>query len=162
MALHSSNMRIFIASIAAVAIQPAVFLLRIAPAYFASPTPFHGLGLVLAAVVAVAAVAVLLLGIPIFLLLRKHGHVKWTSLATAGLCIGMLPAALLWPRKLEGYSSGQNWHGRYVDTYINGMPTAYAWLTYAESVLYFGVHGLIGALTFYVVWRRMGRAADVS
>jgi hypothetical protein len=147
-------MRLFIASIAAVAIQPVVFFARIAPDYFASSTPVYGLGLFLAAVVVVAAAVVFMLGIPTFLLLRKFGRVNWTSLAITGLCLGMLPAALSWPRTLDKYSSGENWHGKYVDTYVHGVPTSYAWLTYAEGVLCFGVHGLVGALVFYAVWRR--------
>lgn len=154
-------MRLLIAFIAAVAVQPVVFFVRIAPDYFASSTPMYGLGLFLASVVVVAAAAILFLGIPTFLLLRKFAYLNWTSLSIAGFFLGMLPAALSWPRTLEGYSSGQNWHGRYVDTYVNGVPTSYAWLTYAEGVLLFGVHGLVGALVFYAMWRRRLRAAEV-
>lgn len=80
-------------------------------------------------------------------------------MAIAGLCLGMLPPALSWPRRLEGYSAGQNWHGKYVDTYVDGVPTSYAWLTYAEGVLYFGLHGLVGALAFYAVLRYKEGAA---
>lgn len=155
-------MRIFMAFIAAVAVQSLVLLLRIAPYFFAAPTELYGLAEFLVAVMMVAAVAILLLGIPTFLLLRKFGLVNWTSLGIAGLCLGMLPAALSWPRRLAGYSAGQNWHGHYVDTYIQGVPTVYAWLTYAEGVLFFGLHGLSGALVFYAVWRRLEPAAKVA
>ena len=155
-------MRILIASVAAIAVQPVFVFARIAPDYFASSTPVYGLGLFLAAVVIVASAAVLLLGIPMFLLLRKYDRVNWTTLAIAGICLGMLPAAPGWPRHLDGYSSGMNWHGKYVDTYINGVPTSYAWLNYVEDVLYFGAHGLIGALVFYAVWRRLERSAEVA
>jgi len=155
-------MRISIASVAAIAVQPAFFFARIAPDYFASSTPVYGLGLLLAAVVIVASAAVLLLGIPTFLLLRKYERVNRTTLAIAGICLGMMPTALGWPRNLGGYSSAQNWHGKYVYTYINGVPTSYAWLNYVEDVLYFGAHGLIGALVFYVVWRHLERSAEVD
>lgn len=154
-------MRIFVAAIAAVAVQPVVFLIRVAPDYFASTTPVYGLGLYLAAVVVVAAAAVLLLGIPTFLLLLRFGRANWISVAISGFFLGMLPAAISWPSRLEGYSSGENWHGKYVDTYVQGVPTSYAWLTYAEGVLFFGLHGLAGALMFYAVWRRIQRLADV-
>ena len=153
-------MRLFIAFIAAVAVQPVVFFLRVAPDYIAYSTPMYGLGLFLVSVVVVAAVATLFLGIPTFLMLRKFAYLNWTSLSIAGLLLGMLPAALSWPRTLEGYPSGQNWHGTYVDTYVNGVPTTYAWLTYAEGVLLFGVHGLVGALVFYAVWQRGLGAAE--
>ncbi len=156
-------MRIVIASIAAAAVQLVVFIARIAPDVLASSTPVDvdGLGPFLGEVVVVAAAAVLVLGVPTFLLLRKIGRVNWTSLAIAGFCLGMLPVAFFWPRHVEGYSAGGTWHGKSVATYIDGVPTSYAWLAYAEDVFYFGVHGLIGALIFYAVWRRLGRVAVV-
>lgn len=151
-------MRIWIASLAAVAVQPLVFAGRIAPDYFASPQPFYGVGFFFLSIIVVAAAVVLILGIPTFLLLRKFQSTGWTSLAIAGFLLGALPvAALSWPRSLEGYSSGQNWHGKYIATYINGVPTKYAWLTYGENVVFFGLHGLVGALVFYAVWCRQDR-----
>jgi hypothetical protein len=107
-------------------------------------------------VLSVAGAAVLLLGIPAFLLLCRFGRANWTSLAITGFILGALPlAALSRPNTLSGYSAGQTWHGHYVETYINGVPTQYAWLVYAESVLQFGIHGLAGALVFYAVWSRL-------
>lgn len=152
-------MRIWIASIAAVAVQPLVFAGRIAPDYLASSQPLYGVGFVLLSVVVVAAAVVLILGIPTFLMLRKFQREGWASLAIAGFVLGALPVAISWPRRLEGFSSGQNWHGKYVDIYISGAPTTYAWLTYGENVLYFGLHGLAGALVFYAVWHRLRRPA---
>src|SRR6185369_144767 len=113
-------MSIWIAALAAVAVQPLVLLARIAPDYFASAQPIHGIGFMLLAVVVVAAAVVLLLGIPTFLMLRKLHREGWVSLASAGLVLGALPVAFSWPRHLEGFSSGENWHGKYVETYVNG------------------------------------------
>ena len=154
-------MRIFIAMLAAVAVQPVFFVLRIAPDYFASPGPIYGLGWFMVSIVVVALGMVLLLGIPAFLLLDRFGRTNWTSLAIAGATLGMLLVAPDWPRDLQGYSSGVNWHGKYVDMYIRGIPTTYAWLNYGENVFYFGMHGLIGALVFYATWRRLGRSTNV-
>jgi len=150
-------MRIWIASIAAVAVQPIVLALRIAPDYLASPQPLYGVGLLLLGVVVVAAAVVLVLGLPAFHFLRKFQREDWGSLAITGFALGALPAVFSWPRRLEGFSSGQNWHGDYVETYVNGAPTTFAWLRYGENVLGFGVHGLAGALVFYAVWRWLGR-----
>jgi hypothetical protein len=73
-----------------------------------------------------------------------------------GFVLGALPvAATSWPRHLEGYSFGQNWNGKYIDLYLNGVPTKYAWITYAESAGYFGLHGLVGAVVFYAVWQTL-------
>lgn len=150
-------MRIWIASIAAVIVQPLVFAARLVPDFIAATGPLNGLGFVLLSVAAVAAVAVPVLGIPVFLLLRKFQRDSWTSLAIAGSVLGALPAAVLWPRNSEGYSAGQNWHGTYVDTYINGVPTSSAWLIYGEGILHFALHGLVGAIVFYTVWRKLER-----
>ena len=153
-------MNIWIAAIAAVAIQPLVFLARVAPDYLAAPQPqsLHGLGFVAVSVLVVAAAVVLILGIPVFLMLHKFHRQGWTSLAIAGLVLGALPAVFSWPRPLEGFSAGGNWHGKYVETYINGAPTPYAWLTYGENVLFFALHGVAGALVFYAIWRRRERS----
>lgn len=105
------------------------------------------------AVAVVSAAAVLALGVPVFLTLRRFRREGWGSLAAAGSLLGALPIAFSWPRTLEGYSACQNWHGKYVETYVTGTPTTYAWLTYGESVLFFALHGLVGALVFYGVWR---------
>ena len=150
-------MRIWIASIAAVAVQPIVLALRIVPDYVASPQPLYGVGFILLSVVVVAAAVVLVLGIPAFHILHKFQREGWGSLAIAGFVLGALPAVFSWPSRFEGFSSGHNWHGKYVETYVNGTPTTYAWLSYGENILYFGLHGLAGALVFYAVWRRLGR-----
>ncbi len=150
-------MSIWIAALGAVAIQPLVFLARVAPDYLASSQPLYRIGFMLLAVAVSAAAIVLILGIPAFLVLRKVHRASWVSLAVAGLMLGALPAAFPWPGHLEGFSAGQNWHGIYVETYVSGMPTTYAWLTYGEGVLFFALHGAIGALVFYAIWRRLER-----
>jgi hypothetical protein len=148
-------MRIWLAAIAAIVVQPFVFAVRLAPEFFASSQPLYGIGFVLLSVVVVAAAVVFVLGVPAFMLLRKYKREGWLSLAVSGFLLGALPLVVSWPRNLEGYSSGYNWHGKYHDFYVNGAPTSYAWLNYAENVMYYGIHGLIGALVFYAVWRRL-------
>jgi hypothetical protein len=149
-------MRIWIASIAAVLVQPVVFMARIAPAFAASES-LNGLGFVLLMVMAVGAAAVLFLGIPAFVLLHKYQQDSWVSLGILGFLLAALPVAVLsWPRRMEGYSAGRNWHGQYVKMYVDGTPTDFAWLAYVEDIAFFGLHGLIGALVFYVVWRKLG------
>jgi hypothetical protein len=64
-----------------------------------------------------------------------------------------LSGAFPWPSHMQGYSAGRNWHGKYIDTYVNGVPTDYAWFIYAEGIVFFALHGLMGALAFYGVWR---------
>jgi hypothetical protein len=57
-------------------------------------------GTVLAAMVfhfgmMIAALHVFILGVPLYLLLRRRGPVRWTTVAAAGLVIGALPAAIV-------------------------------------------------------------------
>ena len=150
-------MRIWIAGVAAVLIQPFVLALRMAPDFIGSSQPIYGLGIFLVAVIAVSAAMIFLFGIPTFLVLRKLRRDGWASLCTAGFVLGVLPVLFSWPTNIEGYSSGQNWHGRYVELYVNGIPTKYAWFTYAENAAFFGLHGLVGALVFYTVLRHWHR-----
>jgi hypothetical protein len=138
---------------AAIAVQPLILLAKLAPELSASLTGTSGLSLMLVASLAAGALAVLLLGLPTFLLLRKLRRDGWASLAIAGTLLGALPCAVFWPTSSVGVSAGQTWHGTYVETYVDGTPTAYAWLMYGEGMLWFAAHGLIGSLTFYAVWR---------
>jgi len=156
-------MRILAASIAAVLIQPVVFMARLTPVFFESSQGFSGLGFILMCVLAIAAAGVVILGVPAFFLLKRFQRANWKSLAMTGFGIAASASAVLsWPRRLAGYSSGENWHGKYVVTYINGEPTKYAWLTFSESTLYFGVHGVVGALVFYMVWHQFDRFKNNS
>jgi len=54
-----------------------------------------------------------------------------------GRGIRTLPVSFSWPTKMEGYSSSRNWRGMHVDIYVNGVPTEFAWLLFAESVAFF-------------------------
>jgi hypothetical protein len=150
-------MKIWIAAIAAVLVQPLVFAARIAPDYLYSSQPLYGFGFIILSVVVVAAAIMLIFGIPTFLILNKYKRESWLTLAIIGFVLGGLPVSFSWPSRLEGFSSGQNWHGKYIDIYVDGVPTTYAWLTYVENILFFGLHGSVGALVFYAVWRRLGR-----
>lgn len=156
-------MHIYLALIAAVLVQPLVLILRFIPSYILMPSQqlfSSGIGPVIQIiiiVIVVAAAAVLFLGIPTFLLLRKFNCINWTSLAISGFSLGAIPIAISWPEYREGYSAGSSWYGKLVETYIKGEPTTYAWYEYFANVFFYGLHGLIGALAFYAVWRRLDK-----
>jgi hypothetical protein len=147
---------ILLATIAAIAVQPFVFfLLVLLPALLAgahmSPKDLFGLPL-FAALFAVPFVVVL--GIPAHLLLQRFNRLSWRSLGTFGFLVAALPVAIYGFSDYSGYSSGGNWYGTSVEFVVNGQKTFYGWLSYAQSVLFLGLHGLAGALAFFVVWRR--------
>ncbi len=81
-------MNIWIAALGAMAIQPLVFLARDVPDYLASSQPLYGIGYMLLALAVSAAVIVLILGIPAFLVRRKLYRASSVSLAVAGLGLG--------------------------------------------------------------------------
>jgi hypothetical protein len=151
-------LRIWIAGMAAALVQPLVQAVLQA-GYLFGVQSFAGTQLILLFVFGVAAVGVFLLGVPAFLLLRRMGRLGWRSVSIAGMLLGALPLAVFaWPgHEAEGaLSAGQNWHGRYVDTYVAGTPSTYGWLVYGESILGAAAMGLLSALVFYAVWRRLG------
>jgi len=85
-----------------------------------------------------AAIHLCLLGLPLFHLLRWLRLDNWGSLSLAGLVVGSGPvAALGWPSR---FASGLGW------------------FEYFAIVGFCGLHGIIGALVFYWVWRRHVRA----
>jgi hypothetical protein len=69
-------MRIWIASMAAVAAQPLVMAARMSQDLLRSNQPLYGVDLMFLSVAVVAA-AVLVLGLPAFLLLRRFGRDSW-------------------------------------------------------------------------------------
>ncbi|AVP96830.1 hypothetical protein C7S18_06270 [Ahniella affigens] len=146
-------MNIWLAGLAAVLVQPLIVLLRLLPDFVGSSGSLRGFGSVLLVIIVVAASVVLIFGIPVFLILRRIKRVGWVSLGVSGALLGGMLAAFSWPRTIDGYSAGHTLHGKFVATYVDGVPTTYAWLTYGESVLWFAMHGLIGALVFWAVWR---------
>lgn len=95
---------------------------------------------------------VLFLGIPLTLVLQRIERLKWWPLGLIGATAGGVFAGSAGPGGGEGFSSGGNWYGKYVDFIIDGDPTIYGWLSYLQSVGAFALHGLVGASAFYLVW----------
>jgi hypothetical protein len=110
-----------------------------------------------ALVVAFAAAHLVVLGLPLFYLLWRFGRLSWLTVGLAGFFTGLIPIAVLgWPlRTGSGFSSGGTWHGQYREFVVNGVPTMFGWLQYVEGLIFFGLHGLAGALAFYSVWRKL-------
>jgi hypothetical protein len=148
-----------LAALAAIAIQLPLFaILSLPPLLIGGAGVDAGdIAFYASAVLLVATATVLLVGLPVFALLRQYGHASMRSTVLAGLVIGAVPILVLgWPLHglYGGYSSGGDWFGHTVDFYRNGVPTYYAWLDYAVNAIRLAIHGAIGAMLFYWVWRR--------
>ena len=146
-------------ALAAVAVQLPLFaLLSLPPLLLGGGITGGDLVFYVAAVLLVATSTVLLVGLPVFALMRRFGHVSMRSLVLAGLVIGALPVLLLgWPLHglYGGYSASGDWFGHAVDFYKNGAPTFYAWLDYVLNMIRLGIHGMLGAVAFHWAWRRL-------
>ena len=105
----------------------------------------------------VAGAHAVVLGVPAFLLLRRFGKATWRMSALAGGLIGLLPFAIYaFPRVRPGWSSGAWMWGEHRRFYVDGVPTLWEWLSYAENILMFAVFGASAALAFWLLWRRFG------
>ena len=147
---------ISLATLGAIGVQPIVFLAWIGlPAVIAGEfSAFMDVARFsyLAAVFSVPFVV--FIGVPATLFLASSNKLRWWVLGLIGFVSAGAPIALSTPGGGSGYSSGGNWYGESVQFVVNGEPTLYGWLNYVQSILFFGLHGLVGALVFYVIWRR--------
>ena len=145
-----------LASLGAVAIQPLVFLAWLGvPMLVAGESEAFLDAARYSFMPAVFAVPfVLFVGVPATLFLAHYGKLRWWPLGLIGFTAAALPIAVSGPGGGPGFSSGGNWHGKPVEFIVSGEPTLYGWLNFVESTFYFGLHGLVGATVFYVLWRR--------
>jgi predicted membrane-bound mannosyltransferase len=120
-------MRILFAAVAAVLVQPLLFVCTFAPAVWVltSAQALRGLAFLMICVLVLATTVVAVLGVPAFLVLRRMRRESRKFVAATGFVLGSLPMmALTWP-----------------DVLNVGVP-------------FFGCHGLVGALVFRAVWCR--------
>lgn len=102
----------------------------------------------------VALAHALLLGLPLFLLLRSIRRFGATPSAVGGFLVGAVPfgaLALISMTLLQSASSGG------IPTVINGVPTTAGWIEYAFAVGSTGLLGLAGGVTFWAAMRISGQ-----
>lgn len=102
---------------------------------------------------------VVIFGIPSFVLLSRYNRANYWTLGMAGLLWGIIPCAILaWPvhPSWGGSSYTADAWGQSRLLMVDGYPTAAGWLSYAQSIAYTGVLGLICALLFLLSWKGLG------
>jgi hypothetical protein len=104
----------------------------------------------------VALVHAVVLGLPLFLLLRSKSCVGFVACALGGFVVGAVGPAVLGLLGLFGGGSYNAWSGGRA-TVVNGVPTLLGWAEYAQSVGFIGLIGLAGGLTFWLVMRLSGQ-----
>jgi hypothetical protein len=148
------------AALCSVLVQPFAFALLVAVRMLAisGPATAPGTSDILFMVIGVLVVAVphvLVLGIPVFLLMRKRGWLNACAVSLAGFLAGGAPLAVVsFPplRNTSGITYEATWYGGYYTFVNNGVTTVYGWLSYFEGVVTFGLQGTVAALVFWKVW----------
>jgi len=114
--------KMLLASVAALAVQPVVFLIWMGLPYAFTPDdfPWNEFPDMAKAVTIFALPHLFLLGIPAFLIMKRNGWLSAARIALAGFLIGMLfPMIIGWPRDEPGSVL------RRVDTFM--ARTAISW-----------------------------------
>jgi hypothetical protein len=114
-------------------------------------------GLTIARITFIAALAhALILGLPLYLLLRSLHRLGIVSCALAGFVIGAAPFGILDLISMVGV---QNASTAAKPTVVNGVPTLAGWVEYAYAVGFMGLLGLAGGVTFWAAMRLSGQIA---
>jgi hypothetical protein len=105
----------------------------------------------------IALAHAVLLGLPLFLLLRWKRRVNAAWSIAGGFLVGMVPGAILtWPwRPGSGSSSSSNG----VPTVVDGVPTLAGWIGYGETLTILGAFGALGGLVFWLTLKLSGALA---
>ena len=110
------------------------------PGMLALPFVFDAPGLLFVPLIsfAIAFAHGLVLGLPLYLALRRRSWVNWWLAAFVGTCIGTVPALIF--TALD-----------YLENPSNYQPHSAGWTMASGALLMFGFLGLCGGLTFFVI-----------
>ena len=109
----------------------------------------------------VALAHALVLGLPLFLILRSmRKKVGAVPCALGGFLVGAVPVGLfVLSSAIEMSGHQSEWIGGKA-TVINGATTLAGWIEYAQSVGFWGLLGIAGGLSFWGAMRVSGQMAD--
>jgi hypothetical protein len=106
-----------------------------------------------------------LVGLPLFLLLRRYSFADGWLAGAVGLIIGATVGAnMFWPLKYPELKT-TSWRGsdaNRIYTMIDGVPTQVAWNDFYAAATIFGVIGTLAGLVFWVLMTRHSGPASKS
>ena len=95
------------------------------------------------------------LGLPLFLIVRAAGGVNAITSTIGGMVVGALAIVLVsWP----SYKSGYSYNG--IDLIINGRFTRAGWIDLAGTTLWMAAAGALGGFVFWLTLRYFGSPKD--
>jgi len=101
----------------------------------------------------------ILLGLPLFLILRSRQWINAISSTVGGFIVGVIPGGVLsWPLTPGGGSVSI----RGVPTVVDGIPTAAGWAQYLEILFYLGCFGAVAGFVFWLVLKVSGGLATTT
>ena len=96
---------------------------------------------------------VLLLGMPLYLILRLRNRANAITAAAGGFVVAAIPSLLM---SLAGLGGNLSAKTNGVQTVVNGVPTLAGWIEIGETVLMIGIFGALAGETFWIVLRLSG------
>lgn len=116
----------------------------------------NGIGFYLVTILVVAAVLILLAGLPAYFLLKHFKLNSTINIAAIGFIIPVVILCVLnfGVSDYEGFSAGENYYGTYRATFVNGVRTMWGWVKFFEEVATYGFHGVIGAIVFHKIYSK--------
>lgn len=106
----------------------------------------------------VAVTHSLLIGLPLFLLVRRMRSDAGIAACTlGGFVVAAIPIGVLALISMIGVRSAST-NG--TPTIVNGAPTLFGWIEYVRTIGLAGLLGLVGGLTFWAAMRLSGSAPD--
>ena len=159
-----SNMKSIVAGVAfALLVQyPIALAFMIIPMIYGSSSLSDGLNFIAFYffwITVIALPIILALGLPTFYWMRSRNLVSHRNMLIAGGMMALILAAgLSWPGFFgEGFSSGENYYGTYRDMIVDGNPTIWGWISFAEDLAMFAIHGALGAAFFQMGWMKFSQ-----
>ena len=103
-----------------------------------------------------ATFIILVVGLPIYFILKHYSLNTTLNVALVGFLIPVIILSIITfsSALYESYSAGENYYGTYRSTVIDGNRTFWGWVKVFEAMLTYGIHGFLGAIIFHKIYLR--------